>query len=233
MEILCVQGSLGRPSRTAAMTSRVVEMLNQLNISAEFIDLSELCLPIPDASSDRQLHREHPDPVIRKIVTKAQAADAFVLATPIYHNSYSGVLKCFLDHLGIQHFAHKPVALCGNSGRTGSVQPVDHLRIVIRGLHGVAIPYQAVSRNSDYVVEGREIRSFSEDLQNRLESMVNQLIQYSIALKPIREAIGESHSEQLLASRSLRSGDAAGVVGAAIADPVALGELPSISTHGV
>ncbi len=187
MKILCIQGSLGRPSRTAAMAALVVRLLERRGAEVDFVDLRELPLPAPDP---RYHHapQEHPDPGVRRIAEQAQQADAFVLASPVYHNSYSGVLKCFLDHLDIPHFADKPVALCGNSGRTGSVQPVDHLRIVVRGLHGVAIPYQIVSRNSDYTVNHDRVDITSPDLARRLGLMTEQLVKYAVALGTMRES---------------------------------------------
>jgi azobenzene reductase len=190
MKILCVQGSLGRPSHTATMAALVARLLERQGAEVDFVDLRDLPLPTPDP---RYHHAplDHPDPVVRRIAEQADRADAFVLATPVYHNSYSGVLKCFLDHLDIPHFADKPVALCGNSGRTGSVQPVDHLRIVVRGLHGVAIPYQIVSRNGDYTVEGDRVDVTSADLTRRLGLMTDQLVKYAVALGTMRGSGGQ------------------------------------------
>src|SRR5438876_203322 len=81
----------------------------------------------------------------------------FVRGSPVYHNSFSGILKNALDSLSIQQFRNKPVALmsCGNSDRTGS-QPCDHLRIVARGLLAVAIPTQVITLPSDFTfAQGR------------------------------------------------------------------------------
>ena len=43
-------------------------------------------------------------------------ADFFILGTPNYHGSFSGILKNALDHLNMDYFKMKPVGLIGNSG---------------------------------------------------------------------------------------------------------------------
>jgi len=185
MKILCIQGSLGTPAHTATLLGAVISLLGKRDVRPDVLDLRQEVLPFADPSYHHKPH-ENPDPAVRRLVERATAAEGFVLASPVYHNSYSGVLKNCLDHLHINHFADKPVALCGNGGGNGSVQPVDHLRIVIRGLHGVAIPYNIVSRNTDYEPADGQFRIVNGDLVKRLRLMVDQLISYTEAFIRIR-----------------------------------------------
>ncbi len=74
-------------------------------------------------------------------------------SSPVYHNSYSGVLKNTLDHLDIPHFRNKAVGLVSHGG-DGSTQPVDHLRVVVRGLNGIATPTNVCTRKDDYGQDG-------------------------------------------------------------------------------
>lgn len=113
----------------------------------------------------------------------ALEADAFVLGSPNYHNSYSGVLKNALDLLNMDIFRDKPVGLVGNSGGIRSTQPIDHLRIVVRGLMGVAIPIQIASCNSDFKLMEDHYVVTSDDLTKRLSDFTDQLISYTLKLK--------------------------------------------------
>jgi len=70
--------------------------------------------------------------------------------TPTHHNSYSGLVKQALDHLPRTAFAGKPVALLATCGRQPTPQAVDHLRIVVRALHGTAIPAQVLATEGDF-----------------------------------------------------------------------------------
>lgn len=177
MRVLLLQGSMAQPSHTAAMIETVARLLERHGVEPEIWDLRYRPVPVVDAAYHRD-PSQHPNPVVKSLVAKANAADGFVLGSPVYHNSYSGVLKNCLDNLTIRQFENKPVALCGNGGRRGSVQAVDHLRIVVRGLHAVAIPYQVVSMDSDYEEGDGAYRIISHDLLKRLDLMVWQLVDY-------------------------------------------------------
>ena len=52
-------------------------------------------------------------PLIEALKSEASRAAGFVLGSPTYHNSYSGLLKTALDHLSPDDFRGKPVALVG------------------------------------------------------------------------------------------------------------------------
>jgi azobenzene reductase len=80
-------------------------------------------------------------------------------------------------------FRDKPVGLVANGGGIRSTQPVDHLRIVVRGLQGVAIPIQVVSCKSDFKLIGESYNIVSEDLSYRIAAFSQQLIDYTKKLR--------------------------------------------------
>jgi azobenzene reductase len=141
-------GSVREASHTRTLAEQLDVALTSVGSRTLLWNLSERPLPVADP-------RFHDDPVMnpdehaRALADCATEADAFVLCTPIYHNSYSGVLKNALDHLSIPQFRYKPVALCSHGGNR-STQAVDQLRIVVRGLAGVAIPTQVCTAAQDY-----------------------------------------------------------------------------------
>ena len=148
-------------------------------------NLSERPLPVADP-------RFHDDPVMnadehaRALAECAAEADAFVLCTPIYHNSYSGVLKNALDHLSIPQFRYKPVGLCSHGGNR-STQAVDQLRIVVRGLGGVAIPTQVCTAAQDYsdTVSG-PCELSSRHILARVAKFAVELTLFAGCLRPAR-----------------------------------------------
>jgi azobenzene reductase len=146
--ILLISGSIRQPSYTAALAQHVEEELRLGGAETRLWDLRREPLPIADPAY-HQDPSQHPDNRVRSFVQEAVLSHAFVLASPIYHNSYSGVLKNALDHLTIAHFTYKPVGLISHGGNR-SPQAVDHLRIVVRGLLGVATPTQVCTAAEDY-----------------------------------------------------------------------------------
>lgn len=184
MRVLCLQGSLGEPSRTASLVTLAERLLTKLGAEVRTWDLRRTQLPLVDPH--RHGDSDHPEPIVQKLLDDAHAAAAFLWASPVYHNSYSGVLKNALDHLSISQVADKPVALCANGGRTGSVQPTDHLRIVARGLHGVAIPRVLVARNDDFRLNDGSYLIADRGLVTRMIGLCQQLLDYGAALAPLR-----------------------------------------------
>jgi NAD(P)H-dependent FMN reductase len=134
-------------------------------------------------SADPEFHKDpgsHPDAVVREFVEATTAADAIVLATPVYHNSYSGLLKNALDQLSIAQFRYKPVGLIAFGGGLSAVQACDHLRIVARGLLAVAVPTQIVAVSNDFVSrEEGGIPSYRPELILRGRRMVDELMDFA------------------------------------------------------
>ena len=112
MDILAIQGSLGTPSRTGALVELAEEILVGWGHRVHVFDLREHSLPWVDPDRHGDLSGQG-DRSVRLLVDLAVRADAHIWASPVYHNSYSGVLKCALDHLAMPQLADKPVALCG------------------------------------------------------------------------------------------------------------------------
>lgn len=185
LKVLLISGSVALSSHTRALCHAVAATVTGLGAEATVWDLREEPLPIADPIFHDDA-REHPDPMVQMFVKTADQADAFVLSSPVYHNSYSGVLKNALDHLVIRHLAYKPVGLVSHGGNR-STQVVDHLRIVVRGLLGVAIPTQVCTVDDDYG------RSRSGDYQlavapigERVLRLGTELVAFAHAMAPLR-----------------------------------------------
>jgi azobenzene reductase len=121
---------------------------------------------------------------VREFLQQVELADAFVLGTPVYHNSFSGILKNALDMLSARALLYKPVALVSNgyNDRT-ACQPCEHLRSVVRGLAGIAIPTQVVLVPTDFLlVEGRSMLT-SPSLLERFAQIVQELLYFTTVLR--------------------------------------------------
>ncbi|WP_020375145.1 NADPH-dependent FMN reductase [Sulfobacillus thermosulfidooxidans] len=152
MRVLLLSGSARIPSHTRSLIDAVAAELGRLGAETVTWDLASD--PLPDALAD--FHRapetiEHPE--TRRFIREVGRADAFVWGSPNYHNSYSARLKNALDTVNYDHFEQKPIGLVTHSGGLVSTQAVDHLRIVARGLLGVAIPTQIASCDADFTQE--------------------------------------------------------------------------------
>jgi azobenzene reductase len=176
--ILIIAGSTRADSYTRAAARAVEGVLRDRGGEPVLWDLAVRALPIADPEY-HETPVENPSPVVHELVELADAASGFVLATPVYHNSYSGVIKNCLDHLVIEHFMEKPVALCGFGRQYTAVQAIDHLRIVVRGLYGLAIPSQLLTVPADFERDddGRWRLAGKGALQ-RLDGMAGMLMRH-------------------------------------------------------
>ncbi|HKR11328.1 MAG TPA: NADPH-dependent FMN reductase [Pyrinomonadaceae bacterium] len=165
---------------------KVAESLADREITVRHWNLREAPLPI----ADPEFHNDpaqHADPTVREFVTVADSCDAFVLSSPIYHNSYSGVLKNALDHLAIAQFYYKPVGLLSHGGNR-SPQAVDHLRIVVRGLLGFAITTHVCTGSSDYRnTDDGSYELKAEEILSRIERFTTELVMLAQTFRVVRQ----------------------------------------------
>lgn len=169
MKILLLSGSGNTHSHSHTLGESIENELIKLGVETELVDLSKLKLPPYDWSTE---HNEEWDDTTTEFLRKSYEADAFVWITPIYHNSYSSVLKTALDW---QHstFPGKVVGLASNGG-SRSPQAVDQLLMVARAQHLIPIPTRVCTDASDYdddkklVDEGikRRIVTFCDELHS-------------------------------------------------------------------
>ncbi len=125
-----------------------------------------------------------------RLLSKLNEGDAFVLITPEYNRSYSGVLKNALDYLDFQ-FKQKPIALVSH-GVTGGAQAIAHLRGVIPGLLGVTTPRAVflVGAVADMMDEQgnlkEELKAAPRGPEFALKAMLDETKWYSDALSGAR-----------------------------------------------
>ncbi len=188
LEIVVLAGSPRRRSYTRSLARHLCGTLRHGGAQVALIDLYET--PLPPLDPDlRGGDRVHPDAGVATLLRLAGTADAYVLASPTYHNSYAGVLKNALDYLSIRHFRYRPVGLASHSGR--STQAVDHLRQVVRGVLGVSIPTQVCTRESDYSAEPGASGFYDivdADILERSERFAQELLLFAEHMRGLRAA---------------------------------------------
>jgi len=193
MKVQVIVGST-RPGRVshkvAEWTAREAKSLQ--NTEVEIVDLADYPLPLLDEPISPQYNPERkPNAEAQKWLDKLTEADAYVLVTPEYNRSTSGVLKNALDYIDFQ-IAKKPVALVAH-GSTGGAAAVSHLRGIIPGLKAISTPtpVYVTGRAGELIDESgelvdEEIRSNPYGPQTALKTTLEELKWYSDALSIAR-----------------------------------------------
>ncbi len=179
MKILILGGSIGQVSCTRTLLRYAQSCFTDHSIDVIWWDLGEKPLPIaiPEYHDD-QYH--HPKRIVRQFAAVVDAADGFILGSPLYHDSYSGVLKNALDTLPNKGFRHKPVGLMSHSSNARScVTPCNQLRPVVRSLAGYATQQQIGTTDKDYSFNGTDITLASKKVKGRMDALVDEIIALS------------------------------------------------------
>ncbi len=185
IRVLLFSGSLRYPSHTYTNLKYVDGLIRERGAGTYLWDLFSEPLPMLNPKYHRNPHNNEFE-VVRHLARLAELADAFIWGTPVYHNSFSGVLKNALDNLNTQQFRNKPIALISNGGIDSSAEPCDQLRIVACGLLAIAIPTQVVTVDSDFeYFQGRFV-IVNPLIIDRFVRLAEELIAYSISLRQLR-----------------------------------------------
>ena len=110
--LLGISGSLtaGGSTRKVVDAALAAAKAKAPDITTDVVDLREVTISFCDGRPPE----EYPDDTA-KVLERIQAADAYVIGTPIYRASYTGALKNLLDHIPVEAFAGKVVGLIGNA----------------------------------------------------------------------------------------------------------------------
>lgn len=183
--VFLIAGSAEKSSCVRTSLDILADLLRDLGAQPDLWDLSERQLPHFNPSQLAESQRSD-TLLIQQFMQMADQTDAFVLGSPVYHNSFSGVLKNALDTLSPHHFHHKPVALVsnGNSDRTASL-PCEHLQNVVKGLSAIAIPTQMVTIPSDFLSINNQYRLTNTMLLERFLLLAKELLYFTNVLRNV------------------------------------------------
>lgn len=104
----------------------------------EIIDLVDYPMPFINEPSPRYNPERKAEPAVQKWLDKVAEFDGYVVVTPEYNRTISGVLKNALDLLDYQ-MEQKPAAIVAH-GSNGGAQAVDALRSILPQVGVVVVP---------------------------------------------------------------------------------------------
>ncbi|MFC6872445.1 NADPH-dependent FMN reductase [Halobellus marinus] len=170
IHVVAVCGSLRDGSYTRRALTRALDGVRAAGGTGEVLDLRQYRLPPFDADEER------PGDSVA-VVRRIREADAVLLGTPMYHGSYSGVLKNALDYCGFDEFEGKTVGLLAVAGGGFPVAALEHLRSVCRALDAWVLPHQAALPNVSAQFD--EAGIVDEGLDERVRILGRRVVQYA------------------------------------------------------
>jgi NAD(P)H-dependent FMN reductase len=175
-----------RPNRNGEQVARwVLETASQRgDAEYELVDLRDYPLPHLDEPlppSLGQYQGEH----TKQWAEKIASFDGFVIVTPEYNHSTSGVLKNAIDYLYAE-WNNKAVGFV-SYGAVGGARAVEHLRLVAGELQMADVRQQvALSLITEF--ENYSVFTPGSHTVPALNTLLDQVVAWSTALAPLRPA---------------------------------------------
>lgn len=168
--IVALCGSQRDGSHTRQALEQALAAAEANGATTEIVDLAEVNLPVFDPD-----HSDVGDAT--ELRQRVRKADGVLLGSPMYHGSYSSVLKTALDYCGFDEFADTTVGLLVVSGGGFPTPALEHLRSVAQALDAWVLPRQVAIPNSHSAFEKGELTD--ESLIERVEALGTDLVEYA------------------------------------------------------
>jgi NAD(P)H-dependent FMN reductase len=140
MKIKVILGST-RPGRIGHRVAKwvTVQASQVPDFEVELVDLADFDLPrFNEAISPRFNPKREPKGAVKNWLDKVADADGYIVITPEYNHSITGVLKDALDYLDFQ-FVKKPVAIV-SYGTVGGARAAEQLKAILVEVKAVVVP---------------------------------------------------------------------------------------------
>jgi NAD(P)H-dependent FMN reductase len=170
--VVGIAGSLRTGSYSRTGCERALTAASDAGARTDHIDLRELSLPLYDADVEDEQAGD-----AGELMERVRRADSIVLATPMYHGSYSSPLKTALDYCGFDEFENTTVGLLAVAGGSFPITALEHLRSVCRALNAWVIPHQAAIPKARTVIEDGQFAD--EDVEERVVTLGERTVQFA------------------------------------------------------
>ncbi|GAA3005257.1 NADPH-dependent FMN reductase [Actinokineospora diospyrosa] len=179
-----------RPNRNGEQVARWVHDIAARRTDAEYelVDLRDYPLPHldePTPPSMGQYENEH----TKEWAAKIASFDGFVVVTPEYNHSTSGVLKNAIDYLYAE-WNNKAIGFV-SYGSVGGARAVEHLRLIAGELQMADVRQQVAL---SLITEFENFSVFKPGEYNlpAVTTLLDQVVSWSEALAPLRGRVHAS-----------------------------------------
>jgi NAD(P)H-dependent FMN reductase len=170
--LLGISGSLTKGGSTRTLVEYALRAAQEQypDITTAILDLREVTVSFCDGRPLSEYTDDTP-----KVVERIQAADAYVIGTPIYRGSYTGSLKNLLDHVPVEALMGKVAGLVATGATDHHYLSLDQeLRPVLMWFNMHLVP-------GSVYVRGNQLQG-SEIVDEQVREHLRQLGEAVIAL---------------------------------------------------
>ncbi len=175
--ILIISGSPQQGGSCQKIAHLLQTELEKLGLTA-WIQPIHALPPMNPISRERPFH---PDPTVAQFLEAVAASEAIILITPVYHGSFSALMKNALDHLSSDQVSGKLVGLCSHAGGMASTLPLSHLRDIARSMGCYSLTTELATSEAD-------LRSgvLETEVEQRAHRFAMEMLQLLQVFRPAR-----------------------------------------------
>lgn len=174
IKILGVGSSMRIGSYGTRALKMVLDAAGNHEAKTRLLDLRGTIMPMFNPDMPNEHHEQ-----MNRVIDDVNWAEAFVLASPDYHGSMSGVMKNFLDFYW-EEFAGKTFGYICSSHEKG-LTVMDQMRTAVRQCYGWSLPYGiSVNGEEDFDEKGEIINQL---LDKRLKILARDLVVYGTLIR--------------------------------------------------
>ncbi len=180
IKILGLSGSYGLTSKNGLLLSAALDECQKLGAEVHIWDLVEKPLPLVGAEGSWQ------DANVKEFQALATECDGYILTSPEYHGTMSGVMKNTLDWVYKDHVGGKAFGLMSTLGGISNSNTLNHMRIAVRWIHGWCVPEQvAVGKVKEAFDEDNNLTD--TDVAERVVGLAQSVVSAAIMLRDNRK----------------------------------------------
>ena len=164
LRLVGLSGGVGTPSSTTTVVRLVLDAAAALlaeqgrAVSVEVIEVRDVARDATD-----EVLGGLRTPALETAMLTLEAADALVVATPVFRGSYSGVLKTVLDLLEPGSLRGVPTVLAATSGTVRHTLVTEHaLRPLLSYFGALTLPTTIVATPEDLTLGVRPVPALAE-----------------------------------------------------------------------
>ncbi|PMC34284.1 NADH-dependent FMN reductase [Bacillus sp. UMB0899] len=184
MKLLGISGTI-TGSKTGIVVNKVVEEVKKLypEIEVELLDMKEYDVQFCDGRNPSTYTGE-----TKTVIDKISSADFYLIGTPIFQGSFTGVLKNLFDLVDPKVFRHKVMGFIATGGTYQHFLVIENQLKPIAGyLRAYTAPSYVYAHN-DHFSQGELV---DKEVIERVTNLAKELVFMQKSLKLEKEVIGE------------------------------------------
>lgn len=201
--ILLLYGSLRERSYSRLVVEEAARLLQYFGCETRIFDPSDL--PLPDQVADDN------HPAVHELREHSLWSEGQVWCSPERHGQMTGIMKAQIDHLPLAYKGLRPtqgrtLAVMQVSAGSQSFNSINTLRILGRWMRMFTIPNQSsvAMAYKEFDEAGRMLPSSYYD---RIVDVMEELVRFTILLRPHAEQLVDRYSERKAAGKSAAGAD--------------------------